>query len=483
MNILTLLRTQLDTLLEQRATAVAEAEAIAALAEAEQRSALTPEEDAILTTHLDAIRSVDEQITAKQARITELEEIEKRTMQTRSRDRVPGMTQVGSIDPTSRNVPSAELRSHARGMVEQSRIYARSDHQEAVTKILERADEDGGLADYASRLVLATSTPEYIRAWAKRMREHHLTSEESALLARAQDITTRAAMTSGGTTTGGYAVPTPIDSTFIITGAGSANPFRRIASQEFLTEGNTWKGITSAQVTASFDSEAAEVSDDSPTVGQPSIAVATGRAFAQFSIEASMDIPNLVNQIARLFADAKDNIEASNFATSSSAPKGVMSVVAAVTASRVSSTTGGAYAVADVYKLQGQLPARHRINGASRAWVMNNVTINTTRQFATANNYHFYLVDGQSGAPRTLLGDQLVEATSVTSTVTTGNDLMVYGDFSKFLIVDRLGMTTEPVQHLLATANNLPTLQRGVFCYWRVGSDVLDADAFRVLRL
>ena len=480
MNILTLLRTQLDTLLEQRATAVAEAEAIAALAEAEQRSALTAEEDAILTTHLDAIRSVDEQITAKQARITELEEIEKRTMQTRSRDRVPGMTQVGSIDPTSRNVPSAELRSHARGMVEQSRIYARADHQEAVTKILERMDDDG-VADYAARLVIATSTPEYIRAWSKTLTGRTLTAEDATLLGRADEI--RTTMTSGGTSAGGYAVPVPIDSTFILTGAGSSNPFRRISRQTFLAEGNTWKGVSAAQVTASFDSENAEVSDDSPTLTQPSIATAMGRAFAQFSIEGSADIPDLVNQLSVIFMDAKDNLEASNFATSSTAPKGIMSVVAAVTASRVSSTTGGAYAVADVYKLQQNLPARHRLNGTSRAFVMNNITINTTRQFATANNYHFYLVDGTAGAPSTLLGDTLVEASSITSTVTTGNDLIVYGDFAKYLIVDKLGMTTEYIPHLFATANNLPSGTRGVFCYWRVGSDVLDADAFRVLRL
>jgi hypothetical protein len=50
-----------------------------------------------------------------------------------------------------------------------------------------------------------------------------------------------------------------------------------------------WKGVSSAGVTASYDAEAAEVSDDSPRFAQPTITSAMGRAFVPFSIELSMD--------------------------------------------------------------------------------------------------------------------------------------------------------------------------------------------------
>jgi predicted phage gp36 major capsid-like protein len=45
-------------------------------------------------------------------------------------------------------------------------------------------------------------------------------------------------------------------------------------------------------------------------------------------------------------------------------------------------------------------------------------------------------------------------------------------------------MNIELIRHLFGAAQgNLPTGQRGLFAYWRVGAKVLDANAFRVLRL
>jgi HK97 family phage major capsid protein len=63
--------------------------------------------------------------------------------------------------------------------------------------------------------------------------------------------------------------------------------------------------------------------------------------------------------------------------------------------------------------------------------------------------------------------------------------IAVVGDFSRaFKIVDRVGMNIELIPHLFGAAQgNLPTGQRGLFAYWRVGAKVLDANAFRVLKL
>lgn len=481
MKILEMLRTQLAGIEAERKAAVDAANVIAEKAETEERAALTEDEDTAVAAHLEAAKVAAEKIPALRARIAELEELERdRAEANRRTPPVPGAGgKPEDVDPTSRWVSAADLKARARALVEGSRIYARSDHQEAVTKLLERGDSVG---EWAARLTLATSTPEYFRAWSRAMQGLPLTSEDAEQLNRAHEI--RTAMTSGTGASGGYAVPTPIDSTFILTGAGSSNPFRRVARQVTLAEGNTWKGVTAAQATASYDSEAAETSEDGPTLTQPSISTAMGRAFVAFSVEAEMDIPDLIAQLSTVIMDARDNLDASNFATSSTAPKGIMSVVAAVTASRVSPTTGGTYGLPDVYKLHNNLPARHRLaTSGSRAWVMNNATINSTRRFGegTTSNAAF-LVDLGSGQPPRLLGDTLLEASAITSTVTTGNDLIVYGDFQKFLIVDRLGMTTERVQNLFHTSNNLPSFQRGFAAYWRTGSDVVDADAFRVLR-
>ena len=90
--------------------------------------------------------------------------------------------------------------------------------------------------------------------------------------------------------------------------------------------------------------------------------------------------------------------------------------------------------------------------------------------------------DGRMGAD--LLGHPVYEASAQSGTFTTGQLIGVFGDFSYFKIVDRIGLTVETIPHLFGAAQgNLPTGQRGLFAYWRVGSKVLDANAFRTLKL
>jgi hypothetical protein len=53
-------------------------------------------------------------------------------------------------------------------------------------------------------------------------------------------------------------------------------------------------------------------------------------------------------------------------------------------------------------------------------------------------------------------------------------------DFSRFVIVDRIGLSIELIPHLFG-ANRRPSGERGMYAYWRNGSKVVDAGAFRVL--
>jgi HK97 family phage major capsid protein len=66
---------------------------------------------------------------------------------------------------------------------------------------------------------------------------------------------------------------------------------------------------------------------------------------------------------------------------------------------------------------------------------------------------------------------------------TTNTKLAILGDFSKFLIVDKIGMSVELIPHLFGTANNFPTGQRGMYAVWRNSSKVLDPNAFRLLKM
>ena len=71
----------------------------------------------------------------------------------------------------------------------------------------------------------------------------------------------------------------------------------------------------------------------------------------------------------------------------------------------------------------------------------------------------------------------------MSSTFTTGQKLIVLGDFSYYKIIDRIGMSIETIPHLFDVTNNMPTGQRGLYAYWRNGAKVLDANAFVTLRL
>ena len=68
----------------------------------------------------------------------------------------------------------------------------------------------------------------------------------------------------------------------------------------------------------------------------------------------------------------------------------------------------------------------------------------------------------------------------MSAALTTGQKVLVVGDWRYFVIVDRIGMNVELLPNLVG-ANQRPTGQRGLYAYWRNTSDVLSTAAFQVL--
>jgi HK97 family phage major capsid protein len=87
------------------------------------------------------------------------------------------------------------------------------------------------------------------------------------------------------------------------------------------------------------------------------------------------------------------------------------------------------------------------------------------------------VTDGRAGM---LLGYPAYQSSAMAAVTTTGSLFAIVGDFSRFVIVDRVGLNVEVLPHLLG-ANRRPTGQRGLYAFWRNGSKVINADAFRVL--
>lgn len=284
---------------------------------------------------------------------------------------------------------------------------------------------------------------------------------------------------------GGFLVPFVLDPTVILTSDAAVNPYRRIARMIQLANANTWKGVSSAGVVASFDPEFTEVSDDTPDFEQPDLYVEKAQAFVEFSFEADQDIPGLAGELATMFQEAKDELEADKYTNGaghdSDEPEGILTGATTT----IDSSGSGAIAIDDTDALEAGLPPRWR----SRAEYLASRFIYTKlKRLATADDQGFW-VPIQGGLANTaggntgysLNGYPTNECSEMPAAVTAGTLMMVLGDWRQFAVVDRIGMATELVPHLMG-ASFRPTGKRGLLAHWRTTSGVLVPGAFRVLK-
>jgi HK97 family phage major capsid protein len=361
---------------------------------------------------------------------------------------------------------------------------ARDDVKQTATLLVER-DGSGDAAKWAT----VAANPHYLNAYMTLMvnpERGHLSwsTAERQAFTEAENLTR--AMNIGTPASGGHLMPLSLDPTLILTNDGTINPIRAISRQATITT-SSWNGITTAGVSAEWKSEAAQAADASPSdLAQPSIDVHLADVYVQYSIEAEQDLPNLAAELGEAMRDAKDRHEATAFTTGdgSGKPKGIITALAADAGSLVTPTTAETFALADIYKVAAALPARHLANAQ---WMANHTLEFGIRQFATGDGANSaFWADLGDGTPPRLLGRNYNGCSDMDGAInpaaTANNYLLLFGDFSKYQVVNRVGATTEFIPHIMG-ANGRPTLQRGVVMYWRVGADALDTNAFRLLNV
>jgi HK97 family phage major capsid protein len=368
-----------------------------------------------------------------------------------------------------RNDPFANLDGVRAGYVDATDMVARA--KSAIEAVNKDGDLDDSGAERATRLaksaavarhLLLTGSPEYRADFEDYVRNP---------LARR----TYASLTAAN---GGVLVPFNLDPTIVITNDGATNPFRAISRVEVGTT-DDWNGVTSAGVTAEWLAEGAEADDKTPTFAQPTITAHKATAFVAASYEVLGD-SNLAEQLPRLIADAKDRLEAAAFATGSGTgqPKGVVTA-ASTSVALVFAATTSSFVLADLYKVANAVPPRHR---SRMSWVANYAIYNHIRQFDTSGGAALweYLAADQPGL---LLGRPAYESSAMAGTLTTSSFSILAGDFSEYLIYDRLGLTLlyEPIMKGVTTGR--PTGQGGWMAYWRVGADAINPNAFAMLKL
>jgi HK97 family phage major capsid protein len=390
----------------------------------------------------------------------------------------------GSVQPLGDSGPHSALRDKAMRQLERS--VKAGQLAAAGAETVERLVDSGPDHErsWAARWVSDTGSSEYRSAFAKLVMfgESRAGLEWTAAEREAYDRVSRLKgeqrALSLTDSAGGFLVPFELDPSVMITNAGSTNPLLQI-SRVVTTISDVWHGVSSAGVQASWDAEASEVSDDSPAFAEPSIPNYKGQAFIPFSIELAGDAPTLLAELGKLLSDGL--LQLLNVAlTTGSGTGNPTGIVTALTggSSVVSTATADTLVAADVYNVQNTLGPRWQPNAR---WAANLAIINTLRQFQTANG-SLVFPELRDSTP-TLLGRPVHELSNMDSTLGggAGNDpVLLYGDFSNFVVSQRIGSAVELIQHLFGS-NLRPTGQRGLWMYARYGSDSVNDAAFRLL--
>src|SRR6185369_6141260 len=353
----------------------------------------------------------------------------------------------------------------------------RSDEKDEVERQVRRSTE-------IARRILVTENDSYRDAWLKLVTRPngamYLTEEERNAMQVWDEYRT---MSEGTTTAGGFGIPVFIDPSIIMTAQGSGNPFLQIARQVDVNT-NAWKGVNSAGVSWSFDAENAEVSDDSPTLAQPTVNVFMARGFIPYSIEVGQDYPSFASEMSTLLSEGYDELLVDKFTrgTGTAEPQGVLTILSATAGNRVGVQTSGVnFGADDPYRVWKALGQRFR---RKASWLMSVDVNNKIRQLATANVFHAFTENLPAEWADTLFGKSVYESPYMPDTTTStaaNSGLAVVGDFQNYLIARRGGMSVELIPHLFSTTTNLPSGTRGWFAYSRIGGGVVNTSGFRLL--
>jgi len=456
---------------ELRSSVAALKSEIETLAAAEE---ITEEQDARLSAALDEFEARKAELEATEARLARIEAAKAVVT-----ERAAGFD---APQVMKRTETSVDVRSASRGEIRDAALkIIETEGRDLAPKQLDHVDRlintrngntDGG--KIAKRLVL-TENDAYRSAFVKGVTQVNpaYTAEE------AQALNEFRAMSEGSDDAGGYGVPVLIDPSIILTSGAADAPILNLARIVTVTTDN-WKGVSSAGVSWSYDSEAAEVSDDAPTLAQPTIDIYTARGFIPYSIEVGQDYPGFAEEMRRLLDQGYVDLVASQSMTGAT-PVGIFTALDANTNVEVVVTTDGTFSAVDLLKVWKSLPERYK---ARASWVMSTSVENEIRSFSANDTGAYYTVNLAEGGIGNLFGRPVVTtdyAPEFTGTTGAAN-ILVVGDFSNFVIAQRAGMTVELVSHLFGTTNARPTGQRGWFAYARHGFDSVNDLGFRLLQ-
>jgi HK97 family phage major capsid protein len=364
----------------------------------------------------------------------------------------------------------AAYQEGAKRVIEQAMFPTteRAKAQEHISRLVAKLDKDGKV----SRRIIHTGSPLYQAAHAQ-YSANGWTGLSPAMQAALQTYTDA---------DGGVAIPFTIDPTFILTSDGAINPWRQFARVETITT-KSWRPVTTGGMTAAYAAtEVTATADGAPTdFDDPEIVPVRATAFAAYTAEYAEDygVAAIQSEIGRMVQDAKDVLEATKFAagTGSAEPLGIIHAIVDDTNAVKTTAAADTFALDDIDALIAFVPPRFRSRGK---FVGNLLVYQVARGFGDAGQPAGSIYDQTN---HNLRGYPGLESSVMDSDVkTTGKNILLFGDGQQFIIVDRLGLSTEYIPQVF-DGDGKPLGQRGIYCRWRNSSKVAVFNAFGLLQV
>lgn len=386
-----------------------------------------------------------------------------------------------------------EVVARARTLIEgEKRVFVSEASRARLDDWVQRSPDDedtdpdfGFDGGYIARRMLLTERPIYRSAFRKYVAGKDalgMSGEEQTAISdfqRFESYEIRRAASENTTTAGGFGIPVMIDPSIIITSGAADVPLLRVCRVENVTN-NLWQGVSSAGMTWSYSTEGTEVSDNTPTLAQPSVRVHMPKGFLPYSIEVSQDYPGFASEFGRLIDSGYNDLLATKSMTGSGTnePFGIFTALSNATSVQIP-TTDGSFGGADVFKAWNALPERFRTNAQ---WVMSVNVQSAIRQFAASQSSTsaYFSIDLTGGVFR--INDRPVIITDYAPTGVGGSvpgttglqNILAVADWQQcYLWVNRAGMSVEQIPMLWGNSNRFPTGQRGLFAWARNGGNVI----------
>jgi HK97 family phage major capsid protein len=375
-------------------------------------------------------------------------------------DDLPGLYRDGAMRVIEKaQFPSVRNADKARDQVAQLLAEHAND-----------APSEGRPAGWMGRHIIGTGDPQYQAALAEYVARGRDGMAPSRL----------AVLQTYSDPDGGFGVPFTIDPTFIITTDGAASSLREFARVETITS-KSWHPLTTEDGDASYVGETDPTVDSAPNdiddLNGVTPVLATRFIKYTATYQEDYGASQILGQVGKLISDSKSRLESVKFVQGdgSGEPEGIIWKLDDDGTSLVSVASFDLDALDALTAALG--PRFRETADGDTAYMANIAILQKMRQLGTAGAPANSIYDQIS---KTLNGYPARELSAMDDVWTTGKEVLLFGDFEYFVIVDRIGLSVEYVPQVFNGDGN-PLGQRGVYARWRNTSKVITVNAFRLL--